>query len=133
MLVETILTAFDGSPEGEEQLQSAIDVAHWFEAHLSVAAVAYLPDFRCTTEYTPDFNALRQRAEAEASARGRLALARLAQQGVRGEAIALVTTRADLDRRFNLLAQEADVTVQAKSVRPPAASMDPCMSVARGL
>lgn len=114
MLVQTVLTWFDGTPEGEELLQSAIDVALWFDAHLRVASISFVPEFRRTAQYTPGRAVLRMQAAKEASDLMRLAFARFEAQGVHGVAFPFVTTRSDFKRQFKGLSRCADVIVQSE-------------------
>ena len=115
MLVQTVLTWFDGSPEGEEQLQSAIDAALWFDAHLSVASISYVPEFRRAAQYTPDRAMLRMQAAREALDRTRLVFDQLEAQGVSGVTFPFVTTWADFKRQFKGLSRCADVIVQSET------------------
>ncbi|WP_278923629.1 MULTISPECIES: hypothetical protein [Pseudophaeobacter] len=117
MLVQTGLTWFDGSPEGEAQLQSAIDVALWFKAHLSVASVSYIPEFRPSAQYTPERIVLRMQAVKEALDRTRLVFARLDAQDVPGVAFPFVTTRKNFKRQFKGLSRCADIIVQSETLR----------------
>ncbi len=114
MLVQTVLTWFDGAPEGEEQLQSAIDAALWFDAHLSVASISYVPEFRRAAQCTPDHAVLRMQAAREALDRTRLVFDQLEAQGVSGVTFPFVTTRADFKRQFKGLSRCADVIVQSE-------------------
>ena len=118
MLVQTVLTWFDGSLEGEEQLQSAIDAALWFDAHLSVASISYVPEFRRAAQYTPDRAVFRMQAAREALDRTRLVFARLEAQDVPGVAFPFVTTRTDFKRQFEALSSYADVIVQSETSPP---------------
>lgn len=115
MLVQTVLTWFDGAPEGEEQLQSAIDAALWFDAHLSVASISFVPEFRRAAQYSPDRAVLRMQAAKEALDLTRLVFARLEAQGVHGVAFPFVTTRADFKRQIKGLSRCADVIVQSET------------------
>jgi len=117
MLVQTVLTCIDGSREGEAQLQSAIDVALWFNAYLSVASISYVPECQHTAQYTSERAALRMQATKEALDLTRLVFARLEAQDVPGIAFPFVTTRIDFKRQFKGLSRCADVIVQSETSR----------------
>lgn len=127
MEVKTVLTYFDGSSESEERFRSAMEVARWFDADLSVACIAYVPEFRRTGQYAPDIDALRVDATENARDRARRACSRLEAENVRGVAFAFITTRGDFERQFEGLSHYADVTVRSGSHLLPqeAASLRP--------
>ena len=108
MRVRKVFTFWDGTPQREEQLQTAIEAASFFEARLSVAAVAY--DSEESAKPTCDEQWMR--TVEEAKARVREIYARLKTEDVPGDAFPLVTTRSSLDDRINVLRDYADVLVQ---------------------
>ncbi|KAA9006694.1 adenine nucleotide alpha hydrolase family protein [Histidinibacterium aquaticum] len=118
MRVETILTCFDGSSAGEEQLRSAIHAAHWFDAELSVASVAYLPDTGPEAARVSDPETSRRVAVREAMDRARMVFGRLEAERVRGTAFPFVTTRKAMTGQFDCLSHFADVTVRPGSFGP---------------
>lgn len=115
MRVRKVFTFWDGTPQREEQLQTAIETASFFEARLSVAAVAY--DSQESIKSTGDEQWMRTIEEARE--RVREIYARLKTEDISGDAFPLVTTRSNLDDRINVLRDYADVLVQV-----PATSRD---------
>ncbi|WP_020042010.1 hypothetical protein [Salipiger mucosus] len=117
MRVKTVLTYWDGSPAGDQQLQAAIDTAQWFDAALHVASVAYEHDLTtCSDPGGLARGVISRRAIREAGKRTRQATAHIQNAGLDGEAFPMVATRASLPEQFALLEREADVVVQ---LRPP--------------
>lgn len=115
MPVKTILTYVDRAPGDEAQLAVAIAAARRFDAHLSVAAVAYLPEI--VVDPFPGIAAptqeARERARAAEEARdlARVTSDKLAAEDIRGDAAALVTSSSQLSRDFGEWALFADLVV----------------------
>lgn len=108
MRVRKVFTFWDGTPQREEQLQTAIETASFFEARLSVAAVVYdqgeSVEATCKEQWTRTIEEARERV-GEINAR-------LKMEGISGDAFPLVTTRSNLDDRIDVLCDYADVSVQ---------------------
>ncbi|WP_353474564.1 hypothetical protein PVT71_21700 [Salipiger sp. H15] len=115
MIVQTVLTYFDGSDLGQEQLRAAIDAALWFDAQLSVAAVVFLPG-KSPDSFGPlDPDPGHRSAWDSAGVLAMRLFKSLADAGVSGDAFPLVTSKASFAREFASLAQQADVVVELRA------------------
>lgn len=115
MRVRRVFTFWDGTPQREEQLQTAFETASFFEARLIVAAVAY--DSQEAIKSTCDEQWMH--TVEEAKERVREIYARFKTEDISGDAFPLVTTRSNLADHINVLRDYADVSVQV-----PATSRD---------
>ena len=118
MPIKTILTYRNGSPSSEKQTEAAIAAARHYDAHLSIATVGYEPEMPADgygavsgVTVTAELHA---RAEEEASGLAAEANARLASEGIRGDAFPLVTTPSGLAHGFGRHARFADLVVLSK-------------------
>lgn len=108
-----VLTFYDGSQQSMAQLNSAIEVARWFDAEMSVAAVAYLPEYDSAAPPCSDVIAIRKQATTTALERSREIFAVLATQKVSGGAFPFLTTREGFERQFACLSRYADLVVRS--------------------
>lgn len=108
-----VLTFYDGSQQSTAQLNSAIEVARWFDAEMSVAAVAYLPEYDSSAPPCSDVAAIRKQATTTALERSREIFSVLAAQKVSGGAFPFLTTRESFERQFACLASYADLVVRS--------------------
>ena len=121
MSCKSILTYCDSQAWAEGRISTAIELTRHFDAHLTITAVACDPDVPPSAfgafpglEMAEIYAQSREQAEALThEARGVVE-----REGIKGDAVSLVTTYAGLPRAFGELARFSDLAVLSQ----PAAS-----------
>ncbi|MBE9638781.1 hypothetical protein [Salipiger mangrovisoli] len=123
MKVQTVLTYFDGSNHGREQLQAAIDAALWFDAQLTVVSVVYVPNSGPGSFGPLDPDPAAKSARVTASILARRVSKWLEEAGVRGDAFPFAASKATFAREFSSLARYVDVVVELHATADLRASL----------
>jgi nucleotide-binding universal stress UspA family protein len=117
MTCKTILSYCDGGDAAPRRLENAINVARWFDAHLTVLGVGYeadMPVYAMGDVVGPAIVEISARARALAQARADEAAARLARSGLLGDAVPMVSAYAALAGRLGRKARFADLVVLSR-------------------